>query len=220
MEAQHLGHVDDIGALAQCAVGVAGLDECVATPYLPGRGGPFVRSRHNLLNQPAYGISGLAAQSKCCQHERPWTRRETAGGDHECGDERCRWQRWATTRAAVVAVSQGREQRGAVARGVGVGVIGGLAAAVAVAAGPAMALQPGPPSVLHVGQIGRQDVPVLPGSEPDTLVEPDIAVSPVTLLWRSRSPTTAGTRTVARSASSTRGQGTAARPGITLRCLG
>jgi len=30
-----------------------------------------------------------------------------------------------------------------------------------------------------VGQIARQDVPVLPGSEPDTLVEPDVGVSPV-----------------------------------------
>ena len=80
-------------------------------------------------------------------------------------------QSWLSVR---VGSSAGRWRRG-----VGVGVIGGLAAAVAVAAGPAMALQPGPPSVLHVGQIGRQDVPVLPGSEPDTLVEPDIAVSPV-----------------------------------------
>jgi hypothetical protein len=61
----------------------------------------------------------------------------------------------------------------------GVGVVGGLAAAVVVAAGPATALQPGPPSVLNVGQIARQDVPVLPGSEPDTLVEPDVAVSPL-----------------------------------------
>ncbi|MEP7179667.1 MAG: sialidase family protein [Pseudonocardiales bacterium] len=35
------------------------------------------------------------------------------------------------------------------------------------------------PVVLHVGQIDRQDIPPLPGSEPDTLVEPDVAVSPV-----------------------------------------
>jgi hypothetical protein len=34
------------------------------------------------------------------------------------------------------------------------------------------------PSVLHVGQIDRQDVPSRNGCEPDTLVEPDVAVSP------------------------------------------
>lgn len=34
------------------------------------------------------------------------------------------------------------------------------------------------PIVLHVGQIDRQDVAPQPGSEPDTLVEPDVAVSP------------------------------------------
>ena len=44
---------------------------------------------------------------------------------------------------------------------------------------PALASVNGPPSVLHVGQIASQDVPVLPGSEADTLVEPDVAVSPV-----------------------------------------
>ena len=36
-----------------------------------------------------------------------------------------------------------------------------------------------PPVVTHVGQIDRQDIPPLPGSEPDTLVEPDVAVSPL-----------------------------------------
>ncbi|WP_199512626.1 sialidase family protein [Nucisporomicrobium flavum] len=35
------------------------------------------------------------------------------------------------------------------------------------------------PTVLTLGQVSRQDVPAAPGSEPDTLVEPDIAVSPV-----------------------------------------
>jgi hypothetical protein len=35
------------------------------------------------------------------------------------------------------------------------------------------------PVVLHVGQIDQQDIPPLPGSEPDTLVEPDVAVSPL-----------------------------------------
>ncbi|MDQ1427571.1 MAG: hypothetical protein QOK39_1047 [Acidimicrobiaceae bacterium] len=37
----------------------------------------------------------------------------------------------------------------------------------------------GTPSVLHVGQVTRQDVPSQPGSEADTVVEPDVAVSPV-----------------------------------------
>lgn len=35
------------------------------------------------------------------------------------------------------------------------------------------------PAVVQVGQIAREDVPVLPGSESDTLVEPDVAVSPI-----------------------------------------
>jgi len=35
------------------------------------------------------------------------------------------------------------------------------------------------PVVVRVGQIDSQDIPPLPGSEPDTLVEPDVAVSPV-----------------------------------------
>ena len=61
---------------------------------------------------------------------------------------------------------------------------GGLMLAAGLVAaslsGPsAVALVPGPPAVLHVGQIARQDVPVLPGSEPDTLVEPDVGVSPI-----------------------------------------
>ena len=34
------------------------------------------------------------------------------------------------------------------------------------------------PTVLALGQAARQDVPPAPGSEPDTLVEPDIAASP------------------------------------------
>jgi hypothetical protein len=34
------------------------------------------------------------------------------------------------------------------------------------------------PAVLHVAQIDRQDVPSANGCEPDTLVEPDIAISP------------------------------------------
>jgi hypothetical protein len=43
---------------------------------------------------------------------------------------------------------------------------------------PALAAPPGPPAVLHVGQIGRQTVAAHGNCEPDTLVEPDIAVSP------------------------------------------
>ncbi len=48
-----------------------------------------------------------------------------------------------------------------------------------LSAAPATAATIGAPSVLHVGQIAQQDVPALPGSERDTLVEPDVAVSPV-----------------------------------------
>jgi hypothetical protein len=43
---------------------------------------------------------------------------------------------------------------------------------------PARAAPPGPPAVLHVGQIGRQTVAAHGTCEPDTLAEPDIAVSP------------------------------------------
>jgi BNR repeat-like domain len=35
------------------------------------------------------------------------------------------------------------------------------------------------PVLLHVGQVTRQDIGSQPGSEPDTVVEPDVAVSPV-----------------------------------------
>jgi hypothetical protein len=57
-------------------------------------------------------------------------------------------------------------------------------AALALAAGlttaaPALAAGKVPPAVLHVGQIDRQDVATQAGCEPDTLVEPDVAVSPV-----------------------------------------
>ncbi len=46
---------------------------------------------------------------------------------------------------------------------------------------PALALTPRAalPAVLHVGQIDRQDVAARAGCEPDTLVEPDVAVDPV-----------------------------------------
>ena len=59
-----------------------------------------------------------------------------------------------------------------------------VAAALAAVPSTTAAAAPAPrmlqaPVVLHVGQIDRQDIPPLPGSEPDTLVEPDVAVSPV-----------------------------------------
>lgn len=43
---------------------------------------------------------------------------------------------------------------------------------------PAAAAAKHGPAVLHVGQIARQDVAPRPGSEPDTLVEPDVASDP------------------------------------------
>ncbi|MGB9377857.1 MAG: sialidase family protein [Mycobacteriales bacterium] len=51
-------------------------------------------------------------------------------------------------------------------------VLGGAPLTAADAAAPT-------PAVLSVGQISRQDVAPQPGSEPDTLVEPDVAVSPL-----------------------------------------
>src|ERR1022692_3796109 len=49
----------------------------------------------------------------------------------------------------------------------------GLSLAVPAAAAPQRQ-----PAILHIGQIDRQDVPTQAGCENDTLVEPDIAVSP------------------------------------------
>jgi hypothetical protein len=58
-------------------------------------------------------------------------------------------------------------------------LLGGLAAAPAGAAGAAGAAPAARrPVVLSGQQIARQEVTPRPGSEPDTLVEPDIAVSP------------------------------------------
>lgn len=53
---------------------------------------------------------------------------------------------------------------------------GALAASGASAAGSGA---PAPPHVVRVRQAASQSAPVLPGSEADTLVEPDIAVSPL-----------------------------------------
>ncbi len=53
-------------------------------------------------------------------------------------------------------------------------------AALALAGGVAAAVTPpGSPVLLHYGQVTRQDVASQPGSEPDTVVEPDVAVSPL-----------------------------------------
>jgi hypothetical protein len=54
-----------------------------------------------------------------------------------------------------------------------------LPAATAVAAPTAARNALHQPVVTHVGQIDRQDIAPQPGSEPDTLVEPDVAVSPI-----------------------------------------
>lgn len=56
-----------------------------------------------------------------------------------------------------------------------------LLAATAVTFGflqPASARPPGSPVVLHQRVVTRQDIPAQQGSEPDTVVEPDVAVSP------------------------------------------
>ena len=66
-------------------------------------------------------------------------------------------------------------------------VTAGAAAALAAGlglAGPALATvhktaRSGPPAVLHVGQIAQQNVTPRGNCEPDTLVEPDVAVSPI-----------------------------------------
>lgn len=57
-------------------------------------------------------------------------------------------------------------------------LLAGAVPAASAAAHPAAARVTRMPSVLHVGQIDRQDVPSRHGCEPDTLVEPDVAVSP------------------------------------------
>ena len=54
-------------------------------------------------------------------------------------------------------------------------LLAGAVPAASAATRPAGTRQP---AVLHVGQIDRQDVPSRAGCEPNTLVEPDVAVSP------------------------------------------
>lgn len=53
-----------------------------------------------------------------------------------------------------------------------------MGVSVALAA-PALASAPSPPVVVHQGLVTRQDIASQPGSEPDTVVEPDVAVSPL-----------------------------------------
>jgi hypothetical protein len=66
-----------------------------------------------------------------------------------------------------------------------VAAAGTVALAPAAAAAPSVGAAPGGagglrfPVLLHVGQIAAQDIAPQPGSEPDTLVEPDVAVSPL-----------------------------------------
>ncbi len=55
-------------------------------------------------------------------------------------------------------------------------IVAALPAALLTA--PAVTAAPTGPAVLHVGQIARENVAPRLGSEPDTLVEPDIAVNP------------------------------------------
>jgi hypothetical protein len=62
-------------------------------------------------------------------------------------------------------------------------VITTAAVAAVVAAAPAVAAPPPNLTVLHVGQIAQQDIPPESYSEPDTLVEPDVAVSPTNPDW-------------------------------------
>jgi hypothetical protein len=44
---------------------------------------------------------------------------------------------------------------------------------------PTAGAKASPPAVLHVGKVSQQDIPSRGASEPDTLVEPDVAVSPL-----------------------------------------
>ncbi|MCU1659809.1 MAG: hypothetical protein JWO57_4465 [Pseudonocardiales bacterium] len=58
-------------------------------------------------------------------------------------------------------------------------ILAAALAAVFAAAPAATARALRAPAILHVGQIDQQDIAPQPGSEPDTLVEPDVAVSPL-----------------------------------------
>jgi hypothetical protein len=62
-------------------------------------------------------------------------------------------------------------------------VITTAALATVVAAAQAVAATTPHLTILHVGQIAQQDIPPESYSEPDTLVEPDVAVSPTNADW-------------------------------------
>ncbi len=64
--------------------------------------------------------------------------------------------------------------RSAAVSAAGLALLAALSAQPVAASAHALA-----PTVLHVGQIDREDIPLRPGSEPQTLVEPDVAVSPL-----------------------------------------
>ncbi len=63
--------------------------------------------------------------------------------------------------------------RAVMVSGAAISLLAGLGTAA-----PALAAPSGSPAILHVGQIDRQDVQSHGNCEPDTLVEPDVAVSP------------------------------------------
>lgn len=58
------------------------------------------------------------------------------------------------------------------------GLSAGLTISVTLALAPAASAAPARPTVLTVRQAASQDLPAAPGSEPDTLVEPDAAADP------------------------------------------
>ena len=68
-------------------------------------------------------------------------------------------------------------------RGAALWLVAAITGATALVAIPAAAASPtavaSRVSVLHVGLVTEQDVAAQPGSEPDTVVEPDVAVSPL-----------------------------------------
>jgi hypothetical protein len=93
-----------------------------------------------------------------------------------------------------------------------------------VAAAPAVAAPTQHLTVLHVGQIAQQDIPPESYSEPDTLVEPDVAVSPANPDWAvavahdGRYPD-GGAVDITYAWTHDGGKATTAvRPGITSRC--
>ena len=68
--------------------------------------------------------------------------------------------------------------RALIAVGAASALIAGLGLGAPALATVQKAAGAGPPAVLHVGQIAQQNVAPRGNCEPDTLVEPDVAVSP------------------------------------------